>query len=131
MTGPDAAGHGDGVTAPFPGPWRTICNASRLIHVETDEGNPIGTGVPICSIPAKFKANAELLASAPSLAADNARLRAERDAAVELLTRATAALETPGDLDSDEIGHVVEDCGVWLADFESRARAALAQEGGR
>lgn len=49
-----------------PGPWNCI-EGKTLIHIETDIGNPIGAGIPICSLPKSKRHNAYLLYALPDL----------------------------------------------------------------
>lgn len=49
-----------------PGPWNII-EGKTLIHIETDAQNPVGAGIPICSIPKSEIGNANLIYAAPDL----------------------------------------------------------------
>lgn len=48
-----------------PGPWNVMIGKT-LIHIETDAENPVGAGIPICSLPKKSQ-NADIIAAAPEL----------------------------------------------------------------
>ncbi len=52
-----------------PGPWRIMDGNTSLLHVETDEGSPAGTGIAITSINKRDEANARLIAAAPEMLA--------------------------------------------------------------
>jgi hypothetical protein len=49
-----------------PGPWDYV-SGRTLHHVETQIDNPVGAGIPVCSIPKSREADARLIAAAPDL----------------------------------------------------------------
>lgn len=44
-----------------------MIDARTLIHIETDANHPDGAGIPICSLPKKAVANAQLIYAAPDM----------------------------------------------------------------
>jgi hypothetical protein len=97
-----------------PGPWRPAEQSlSRSIRIVTaasgdraSAGNEIAAlpvlsgqpgGTPFDALPEQIKANARLIADAPTLAAENAQLRASRDELLKAAKRALNVLKAQGE----------------------------------
>jgi hypothetical protein len=47
-----------------PTPWDFVQGKTRLCHVETRHDNPVGAGIPVCSIPGKRESDASFIVKA-------------------------------------------------------------------
>lgn len=125
---PDAGEPSKGHT---PTPWDAMEDPrGRLIHVETSIDNPAGAGLPVCSIPAKRKADALFIVAACNAASRSADVPATSKAKgsediAAALSETCDVLETLVDPDSQHVSSAT----IWAQAIAAsrKGRAALAR----